>query len=150
MAVEVNKITPFLWFKEDKAVEAVDFYLSVFPNAKKTGGLTGPDGKAITVSFELEGMPFVALNGNPEFTFNKSISFFVKCKDQAEIDHYWNALTADGGKEVACGWLDDKFGVAWQICPENIMELVKHPKAFQAMMGMTKLVVAELEAAAKE
>lgn len=149
MALEANKITPFFWFK-DNAVEAVDFYLSVFPNAKKTGGLTGPDGKAITVSFELEGMPFVALNGNPEFAFNKSISFFVKCKDQAEIDHYWNALTADGGKEVACGWLDDKFGVAWQICPENIMELVKQPKAFQAMMHMKKLIIADLVAAAKE
>lgn len=149
MAIETNKITPFLWFK-DNAAEAVDFYLSVFPNAKKTGGLTGPDGNVITVSFELEGLPFVALNGNREFPFNKSISFFVKCKDQAEIDHYWNTLTADGGKEVACGWLDDKYGIAWQICPENIMELVKHPKAFQAMMHMTKLVVADLEAAAKD
>lgn len=150
MAVEANKITPFLWFKGDQAAEAVDFYLSVFPTAKKTGGFTNPDGKVITVSFEVEGMPFVALNGNPEFPFNKSISFLVRCKDQAEIDRYWNALTADGGKEVACGWLDDKYGIAWQICPENIMELVNNPKAFQAMMYMKKLVVADLEAAAKE
>ncbi|AFL87901.1 hypothetical protein Terro_1595 [Terriglobus roseus DSM 18391] len=149
MAVEASKITPFLWF-DGNAEEAVDFYLSVFPNSKKSGGLTGPDGKAITVAFELEGLKFTALNGGPHHKFNKAVSFVVQCKDQAEIDYYWEKLTSDGGQEVQCGWLDDKFGLAWQIVPENIGSLLKHPKAMQAMMQMKKFVIADLEAAAKE
>ena len=149
MAVEAMKITPFLWF-DSNAEEAVDFYVSVFPNSKKTGGLTGPDGKAVTVGFELEGLKFTALNGGPHHTFNKAVSFVVSCKDQAEIDYFWEKLTADGGQEVQCGWLDDKFGLSWQIVPEDIFHLLKHPKAMQAMMQMKKFIIADLEAAAKD
>ncbi len=146
---DTQKITPFLWF-DGNAEEAVDFYLTVFSTAKKFGGLKGPDGKPLTVAFELEGLSFTALNGGPEFKFNKAVSFVVKCRDQAEIDYYWNALTADGGSEVQCGWLDDKFGLSWQIVPENIFDLLKYPKAMQAMMQMKKFILADLEAAAKE
>jgi predicted 3-demethylubiquinone-9 3-methyltransferase (glyoxalase superfamily) len=149
MAIAPPKISPFLWFSEN-AAEAADFYVSVFPNSKKTGGMTGPDGKVITVSFELAGVPFTALNGNREFTFNHSVSFFISCKDQAEIDYYWDKFLSTGGSEVACGWITDKFGLSWQVVPENVMELVKPPKAFQAMMTMKKLVIADLEAAARE
>jgi predicted 3-demethylubiquinone-9 3-methyltransferase (glyoxalase superfamily) len=150
MAVETtNKITPFLWFN-DNAAEAVDYYLTVFPNSRKTGGMNGPDGKAITVAFELEGLPFTALNGNRDFPFTNAVSFFIKCNNQQEIDHYWNRFLNDGGKEIACGWISDKFGLAWQVVPENIMELIKPPKAFQAMMTMKKLVIADLKAAARE
>jgi predicted 3-demethylubiquinone-9 3-methyltransferase (glyoxalase superfamily) len=144
-----QKITPFLWF-DGNAEEAVDFYCSVFPHAKKLGGLPGPGGKALTVAFELEGLRFTALNGGPNFKFNKAVSFVVACKDQAEIDLYWDKLTADGGREVECGWLDDKFGLSWQIVPENIGALLKHPKAMEAMMTMTKFVIADLEAAAAQ
>lgn len=149
MALETSKITPFLWF-DGNAEEAVDFYLSVFPNAKKSGGLPGPGGKPLTVAFELEGLKFTAMNGGPSQKFNKAVSFVVSCKDQAEIDYYWGKLTADGGQEVQCGWLDDKFGLPWQIVPENIFALLKHPKAMQAMMQMKKFIIADLEAAARE
>ena len=149
MAVEANKITPFLWF-DSNAEEAVDFYLSVFPNAKKTGGLPGPNGKPLTISFNLEGLNFTALNGGPHFTFNKAVSFVIHCKDQAEIDYYWDKLSSDGGKEVECGWVDDKFGLSWQVVPDNIGELLKHPNAMAAMMTMKKFILADLEAAAGE
>jgi predicted 3-demethylubiquinone-9 3-methyltransferase (glyoxalase superfamily) len=120
VALETSqKITPFLWFN-DNADEAVDYYLGIFPNAKKTDGLKWPDGRTLTISFELEGLSFTALNGGPHFKFNESVSFFVRCKDQAEIDYYWNKLTADGGQESDCGWLKDKFGLSWQIVPEDI------------------------------
>lgn len=143
-----HKITPFLWFNGN-AEEAVDFYISVFPDAEKTGGLPGPGGKPLTISFRLEDLHFTALNSDTEFRFTKAISFVVMCKDQEEIDYYWNKLTANGGQEVACGWLEDKFGLAWQIVPENIFDLVKTPKGMQAMMGMKKFIIADLEAAAK-
>ena len=148
MSTVQNRITPFLWFN-DNAQDATEFYLSVFKNSRKTGGISGPDGKAITVSFELDGMNFVALNGGPQNKFTDSVSFVVNCDTQEEIDHYWSKLTADGGEEVQCGWLRDKFGLAWQITPRGIGELVKHPKAFQAMLKMKKLDIAELEKAAK-
>ena len=149
MAVQANKITPFLWF-DGNAEEAVDFYLTVFPNATKTGGLPGPNGKPVTVSFDLEGLNFTALNGGPHHTFNKAVSFVIHCKDQAEIDYYWNKLSSDGGKEVQCGWVDDKFGLSWQVVPDNIFHLLKHPKAMEAMMQMKKFIIADLEAAARE
>lgn len=148
MAIQVNKITPFLWF-DGNAEEAVDFYLSVFPNSKKTGGLPGPGGKALTVSFDLEGLNFTALNAGPQWKFNKAVSFVIHCKDQAEIDYYWDKLSADGGTEIQCGWVDDKFGLAWQVVPDNIFHLLKHPKAMEAMMKMKKFIIADLEAAAK-
>ncbi len=145
---EPQTITPFLWFNGN-AEEAVDFYVSVFPSASKTG-VSGPEGKPVTISFQLEGLAFTALNGGPQFTFSESISFVVRCKDQAEIDRYWTMLTANGGCTSACGWLKDKFGLSWQIVPENIAELLRHPDARKAMMSMTKLVIAGLEAAARE
>lgn len=149
MKMNLPKITPFLWF-DDNAEDAVDFYVSVFPGSRRLSGLPGPGGKPLTIAFELGGLSFTALNGGPNFTFNKAVSFVVPCEDQAEIDYYWQALTADGGKEVQCGWLDDKFGLSWQIVPKNIFELLKHPKAMEAMMRMTKFVIADLEAAAQQ
>ncbi len=122
------KITPFLWFNGN-AEEAVEFYLSVFPGSKKTGGLPGPDGKPLTISFELGESAFTALNGGPNFSFNKAISFVVPCDTQEEIDYYWEALTAGGGQPVQCGWLDDRFGLSWQIVPSNIAGLLSHPQS---------------------
>jgi predicted 3-demethylubiquinone-9 3-methyltransferase (glyoxalase superfamily) len=146
------KITPFLWF-DNNAEEAVAFYLNVFPNSRRTNELRsgdagpGPKGSIVTISFELDGQPFTALNGGPDRPFNDSISFFVHCKDQAEIDSYWSKLLDGGGAEIACGWLKDRFGVRWQIVPENIMTLVGNPGGMRAMMTMKKLDIAALEAA---
>ena len=148
------KITPFLWF-DNNAEQAVDYYLSVFPNSRRTNELRagdggpGPKGSVITIGFELDGQPFTALNGGPEHQFNEAISFFVHCKNQSEIDHYWSKLV-DGGAEIACGWLKDRFGVRWQVIPDNIGELLRHPAAMRAMMTMKKLDIAALETAAKE
>jgi predicted 3-demethylubiquinone-9 3-methyltransferase (glyoxalase superfamily) len=148
------KITPFLWF-DNNAEEAVDFYLSVFPNSRRTDELRaseagpGPKGSILTINFELDGQPFTALNGGPMYKFTEAVSFVVDCKDQVEIDLYWEKLSGGGG-EVACGWLKDRFGVSWQITPVNIVELVSHPGAMRAMMTMKKLDIAALEAAAKE
>ncbi|HZQ42534.1 MAG TPA: VOC family protein [Acidobacteriaceae bacterium] len=149
------KITPFLWFDKN-AEEAVDFYLSVFPNSRRTGELRsgeagpGPKGSIVTISFELDGQPFTALNGGPQAQFNDAISFFVHCKDQAEIDSYWSKLLEGGGEEIACGWLKDRFGVRWQVVPKNIMELVNNPGGMRVMMTMKKLDIAVLQAAAKQ
>jgi predicted 3-demethylubiquinone-9 3-methyltransferase (glyoxalase superfamily) len=148
------RITPFLWFDQN-AEEAVDFYLTVFKNSRRlsemrnTGDAPGPKGSVLVVSFELDGQRFTALNGGPMFKFNESISFVVRCDSQDEVDYYWSKLTADGGSESRCGWLKDKFGLTWQIVPARLVELIKHPKAMQAMMGMKKLVIAELERAAQ-
>ena len=148
------RITPFLWFDQN-AEEAVDFYLTVFKNSRllsemrNTGDAPGPKGSVLVVSFELDGQRFTALNGGPMFKFNESISFVVRCDSQDEVDYYWSKLTADGGSESQCGWLKDKFGLSWQIVPARLVELIKHPKAMQAMMGMKKLVIAELERAAQ-
>ena len=148
------RITPFLWFDQN-AEEAVDFYLAVFKNSRRlsemrnTGDGPGPKGSVLVVSFELDGQRFTALNGGPMFKFNESISFVVRCDSQDEVDYYWSKLTADGGSESRCGWLKDKFGLSWQIVPARLVELIKHPKAMQAMMGMKKLVIAELERAAQ-
>jgi predicted 3-demethylubiquinone-9 3-methyltransferase (glyoxalase superfamily) len=156
-ALEANPlITPFLWF-DSNAEEAADFYVSIFPNSRRLGGLPNtssddprvvPKGKVLTVSFELGGLKFIALNGGPMFKFNESISFVVRCDSQQEIDDYWTKLTA-GGAESQCGWLKDKFGLSWQIVPARIGELISHPKAMQAMMQMKKLVIADLERAAQ-
>ncbi len=144
---EGPRISSFLWF-DSNAEEAVEFYLSVFKNSRRLGGMPGPNGRALTVSFELDGMRFIALNGGPLFKFNEAVSFVVRCDSQEEVDYYWNALTA-GGAESQCGWLKDKFGLSWQVVPARIGELVSHPKAMQAMMTMKKLDIAELERAAK-
>ena len=146
------RITPFLWF-DSNAEEAAEFYLTVFKNSRRLDDLRGsvdssvPKGKVLTVSFELDGQRFTALNGGPMFKFTEAVSFSVRCDSQEEVDYYWSKLTADGGRESQCGWLKDKFGLSWQIVPARLSELLKHPKAMQAMMGMKKLDIAELERA---
>lgn len=149
------KITPFLWF-DNNAEQAVEFYMSVFPNSRRTKELRatdagpGPKGSILTIEFELDGQPFVALNGGPDHQFNEAVSFYISCKDQAEIDRYWSKLLEGGGSPIACGWLKDRFGLRWQVVPENIAELVSNPGGIRAMMTMTKLEIAALEAGAKD
>ena len=148
----MNKITPFLWFN-DNAEEAAEFYLSVFPDAKKLHELRSsgvgprPEGKIATITIELMGQPMTFLNGGPAQVLTPAFSFSVVCKDQAEIDAYWEKLGA-GGQPMACGWLTDKFGLCWQIVPEGIGEMLKNPKVMAAMMTMVKFDIAGLEAAA--
>jgi predicted 3-demethylubiquinone-9 3-methyltransferase (glyoxalase superfamily) len=150
---ELPRITPFLWF-DSNAEEAVDFYLTVFKNSRRlqevrnTGDAPGPKGGVLTIAFELDGQRFTALNGGPVYKFTEAISFVVRCDTQQEVDYYWSKLTA-GGSEIQCGWLRDKFGLCWQIVPAQLPDLIKHPKAMQAMLKMTKLDIAELERAAK-
>jgi predicted 3-demethylubiquinone-9 3-methyltransferase (glyoxalase superfamily) len=147
------RITPFLWF-DSNAEEAVNFYLSIFKNARRLDALRGPEdttvpkGNVLTISFELDGQRFTALNGGPLFKFTEAVSFLVRCDSQQEVDYYWSKLLA-GGSESQCGWLRDKFGLSWQIVPSRLSELIRHPKAMQAMMKMKKLDIAELERAAK-
>ena len=152
-------ITPCLWF-DTEGEAAAEFYTSVFPNSNireiSRYGSAGPrpEGSVMTVSFELDGTPFVALNGGPDFTFNEAISFQVSCEDQAEVDHYWNALS-DGGEEGPCGWLKDRFGVSWQIVPTALPRLLGDPdperaqRAMAAMLKMKKIQIDELERAAE-
>jgi predicted 3-demethylubiquinone-9 3-methyltransferase (glyoxalase superfamily) len=145
------RITPFLWF-DDQAEEAAEFYLTVFRNSRileavrNTDDTVGAKGAVLTVDFELDGQQFKALNGGPLFKSNESISFFVRCDSQQQVDDYWSKLTA-GGSEGRCGWLKDKFGVSWQIVPTQLPNLIRHPRALQAMLKMNKLDVAELERA---
>jgi len=140
------RITPFLWFNT-QAEEAVNFYLTVFKNSRRLDEMR-IEGKILTIAFELDGQKFTALNGGPQFKFTEAISLFVRCDSQQEVDYYWSKLTA-GGSESMCGWLKDKFGLSWQIVPGRLPELIKHPKAMQAMLGMKKIDIAELERAAK-
>jgi predicted 3-demethylubiquinone-9 3-methyltransferase (glyoxalase superfamily) len=148
------RISTFLWF-DSNAEEAVDFYLSVFKDSRRlgelrnTGGGPGPKDGILTISFELEGQKFTALNGGPDHKFTDAISLVVRCDTQQEVDYYWEKLTA-GGTEIACGWLRDKFGLSWQITPGRLPELIKNPKAMQAMMGMKKIEIAEVERAAQD
>jgi predicted 3-demethylubiquinone-9 3-methyltransferase (glyoxalase superfamily) len=147
------RITPFLWF-DANAEEAVEYYMSIFKNSRRLselrndGNTPGPKGSILVLYFGLDGMRFAALNGGPAYKFNEAVSFVVNCDTQDEIDDYWSKLSA-GGAEVACGWLKDKFGVSWQIVPARIPELVSHPNAMKAMMGMKKLDIAELERASR-
>jgi predicted 3-demethylubiquinone-9 3-methyltransferase (glyoxalase superfamily) len=144
-------VTPFLWF-DAEAEEAAKFYVSLFPNSTITHVARRPDsGVVLTVGFSLDGKPFTALNGGPIFKFTEATSFVVHCKDQAEIDHYWNGLSADGGAPGQCGWLKDKYGLSWQIVPKALPALISGPKAgdvMAALMQMTKLDLPTLEAAA--
>jgi predicted 3-demethylubiquinone-9 3-methyltransferase (glyoxalase superfamily) len=151
----MGAITPFLWF-DTEAEEAAKFYVSVFPNSKITGITHYPpgvpphaprDGQVMTVEFELDGNQFVALNGGPEPKFNHSVSFTVPCRTQAEIDHYWSALAGNGGQELACGWLTDRYGLAWQIVPDFVAEIPRSQAAMQVMMTMTKFDIAALRKA---
>ena len=147
------RITPFLWF-DSNAEEAVEFYLTVFKNSRRLDELRNPldipipKGSILTIAFELDGQKFTAMNGGPHFKFTEAISMVVRCDSQQEIDDYWAKLTA-GGSEIQCGWLKDKFGLSWQIVPGNLPDLLKHPKAMQAMMTMKKFDIAELERAAQ-
>ena len=154
-----SKIKPFLWF-DDQAEAAARFYTSVFRNSKMGRVLRFPEGSprpagmVLTVEFELEGQPFVALNGGPEFQHTPAVSFCVECEDQKEIDDYWDKLTA-GGKPVQCGWLEDRFGLSWQIVPKGMDEYFSDKDAkraermMQAMHTMVKLDIAKLEEAAR-
>ena len=147
------KITPFLWFNNN-AADAVEFYLSVFKSGKRLDAVQGteggpwPKGHVVVIPFELEGQPYIAFNGGPMFAFTEAISMSVACATQEEIDYYWSAFIDGGGKESQCGWLKDRFGLSWQIVPENIGDLTKSPNAMKALMGMVKLDKAALEAAA--
>ncbi len=146
----MQQITPFLWFNSN-AEEAVNFYLTIFKDAKIMSGV--PKGKVTTMKFALNGMEFIALNGGPHYTFSPATSFVVHCEGQAEVDHYWDALSV-GGKPNQCGWVTDQFGVTWQIVPSALPRLLssKEPgqagRVMQAMMKMNKIIIADLESAA--
>lgn len=147
-----------LWF-DGQAEEAAKFYVSVFPNSRVIDTLRwgdvgpGPKGSVLTCDFELDGRYFLALNGGPQYQFTPAISLMVNCDTQAEIDHYWSRFL-DGGKAQACGWVTDRYGVSWQVGPKLLPELLRDPdvgrrnRAMQAMMGMIKLDIAALQAAA--
>lgn len=147
------RITPFLWF-DANAEEAVEFYVGIFKNSRRLDQLLAtedgptPKGTPLTISFELDGQKFTALNGGPVFKFTEAISFVVRCDTQQEVDEYWSKLSA-GGSEIQCCWLKDKFGLSWQIVPARLPELIKNPKAMKAMLQMTKPDIAELERAVK-
>jgi predicted 3-demethylubiquinone-9 3-methyltransferase (glyoxalase superfamily) len=155
----MRPIAPCLWFN-GQAEEAAGFYTTIFPESRideigrsSADTPSGPKGMVLTVDFTINGQRFVGLNGGPDFTFSEAISFVVNCADQAEVDRYWDALTADGGSPGPCGWLKDRFGVSWQIVPERLYELVGGPdpaaaeRAMTAMLAMEKIDVAELERA---
>ena len=153
-----QKIVPNLWF-DTQAEEAANFYISVFKQGRivnvtrYTDAGPRPAGTVMTVEFELDGQRFVAINGGPEFTFDEAVSFQIDCVDQAEVDYYWDKLT-EGGQEVQCGWLKDRYGLSWQVVPTGMDEIFSDPdpsraeRAMQAMFGMKKLDIAALRAAA--
>jgi predicted 3-demethylubiquinone-9 3-methyltransferase (glyoxalase superfamily) len=147
----MQKITPFLWFN-DNAEEAMDFYVSIFKNAKVLTATPGPDGGLMVGTFQIEGQVFYALNGGPQYSFSEAISLFVNCETQAEVDELWSKLS-EGGSEGQCGWLKDKFGLSWQIIPKQLGELMNDPdrekagRVMQAMLQMKKLDIAELQRA---
>jgi predicted 3-demethylubiquinone-9 3-methyltransferase (glyoxalase superfamily) len=152
------RITPNLWF-DTEAEEAADFYVSVFENSRVvsvahyTEGAPRPAGMVMTVTFELDGQRFVGINGGPEFKFDEAVSLEITCKDQAEVDYYWERLT-EGGEEGPCGWVKDRYGLSWQVVPEGMEELfadddpARAQRAMQAMLQMRKLDIAALRSAA--
>lgn len=155
----MKTIMPCLWF-DTNAEEAVNFYTSIFPDSgitqitRNPPGMPNPEGSVLTINFTLRGEEFLALNGGPHFKFNEAISMYVNCKDQAEIDHYWENLL-DGGSEMACGWLKDKYGVAWQIVPDQFMQWIDAgdmetaDRVLKKMQTMIKFDIAGLEEAYK-
>jgi predicted 3-demethylubiquinone-9 3-methyltransferase (glyoxalase superfamily) len=155
----LSKITPCLWF-DTQAEEAATFYTSLFEASRITEvthyGSAGPrpEGMVMTVEFELAGLPFTALNGGPEFTFDEAVSFQVSCESQEEVDRFSETLTADGGAQGPCGWVKDRFGLSWQINPTRFFELMREcdaeagQRVVKAMLGMQKIDIAALEAAA--
>lgn len=152
------RITPNLWF-DTQALEAAEFYVSIFPNSSigeithYIEGSPGPAGTVQTVNFTLDGQPFTGINGGPQFTFSEAVSLLIDCADQAELDYYWEKLT-DGGEPVQCGWLRDRYGLSWQVVPAGWEALMNDPdpdrvaRATAAMLGMVKLDIAALQAAA--
>jgi predicted 3-demethylubiquinone-9 3-methyltransferase (glyoxalase superfamily) len=154
-----HKIVPNLWF-DTEAEEAAEFYCSVFPDSRIVSVQRYTDagpretGMVMVVEFELKGHRFVGINGGPEFKFDEAVSFQINCDDQAEVDYYWEKLIADGGRESQCGWLSDKYGLAWQVVPKGMEELFNDSdperanRAMKAMLEMKKLDVAALQAAA--
>ncbi|HEX6254661.1 MAG TPA: VOC family protein [Euzebyales bacterium] len=152
------RIIPNLWF-DTEGLEAAEFYISVFPNSKITDvsyyteAGPGEAGTVLTVDFVLDGQPFTAINGGPQFTFDEAVSLAVECADQDEVDHYWSRLS-DGGEEGQCGWLKDRYGLSWQVVPEGLAELFSDPdpqraqRAMEAMLPMSKIDIAAVRAAA--
>ena len=153
------RITPCLWF-DGNAEEAASFYTSVFPNSRidkvvrsAADNPSTQEGEVLTVEYTLDGSPFIGLNGGPDFTFSEAISFDIDCKDQAEVDRYWDALIQGGGEHSVCGWLKDRFGVSWQVVPRQLNEMLESPdraaakRAMEAMLKMTKLDVEQLKEA---
>ena len=157
MAQRIQKITPFLWF-DTQAEEAVNFYLSIFPDSRVKSVTRygeagpGPKGTVLTMAFELAGQEFVALNGGPVYKFTEAISLVVNCESQAEVDEYWEKLTA-GGADIQCGWLKDRYGLSWQVVPTRLFDLLqdrdvkKTDRVMRAMFQMKKLDIATLERA---
>ncbi|MBP7722546.1 MAG: VOC family protein [Alphaproteobacteria bacterium] len=157
----MKTITPCLWF-DGNAEEAVKFYTSIFKDGKILStsyygpGMHLPEGTVLTITFEIMGQQFMALNGGPEFKFDEAISLMIPCDTQEEIDYYWDKLTAAGGQPVQCGWLKDKFGLSWQVVPRiiekhlNDKDQAKTNRVMKAVMGMVKLDIAEIEKAYKE
>jgi predicted 3-demethylubiquinone-9 3-methyltransferase (glyoxalase superfamily) len=155
----VQKIVPNLWF-DTQAEEAAQYYIDVFGSGRVLGvarypeGAPGPAGQVMSVEFEVAGMRFVGINGGPQFPFTEAVSLQVDCADQAEVDRFWDRLIGDGGEESQCGWLKDRYGLSWQIVPAGMDDLFSDPdparaqRAMQAMLGMRKLDVAALRAAA--
>jgi len=153
----MQKITTFLWF-DGQAEEAMNHYMSIFKNSKELSVTRWPkghadEGKVLVASFELDGVPFLALNGGPQYKFTEAISLSIDCKTQEEVDHFWTRLTEGGGEPGPCGWLKDKFGVSWQVVPEQLPRLLgdadraKAGRAMNAMMQMGKIDIAAIEAA---
>lgn len=154
----INGIVPNLWFDTD-AEEAAAFYCSVFPRSRVLStsrypeGAPGPAGSVMAVEFELDGQRFVGINGGPQFTFSEAVSFLVTCETQEEIDAYWTKLT-DGGEEGPCGWCKDRYGLSWQVAPTGMEQMLGDPdparasRAMQAMLGMSKIDIAAMQAAA--
>jgi predicted 3-demethylubiquinone-9 3-methyltransferase (glyoxalase superfamily) len=154
----IQKITPYLWFNGN-AEEAVEFYTSVFPDSRVTKvarwgeGGPGAQGTVMSIAFELASQRFFALNGGPQFTFTPAVSLFVSCESQAEVDELWEKLLAGGGKPTACGWLQDRYGLSWQVIPTALADLMSDPdpkvsgRVAQALMRMQKIDLAVLQQA---
>lgn len=150
----MQKIVPNLWL-DHNAEKAVAFYLKVFPNSRLLSSTYYPTdgledfqkdfaGQVLTIRFEIMGQEFVAINAGDYFKFSEAVSFAIICKDQEEIDYYWDNLTSDGGVESPCGWLKDKYGLSWQVVPEGMEDLMQSPNAFKNMMQMKKIIISDL------